>query len=99
PSALAPFSLHDALPISARRGFITLALDGLRQDQPALGLSTAGLLVWNHLRAIEYLLARPNLDRSRIALVSAGAGSYLAASVIALDRKSTRLNSSHGSNS
>jgi dienelactone hydrolase len=72
---------------AARSGFVALALNGARLDRPELGLSTAGVLTWNHLRAVEYLLTRADVDRARLGLLAWGAGATLAASVIALEER------------
>src|SRR5206468_2746472 len=55
---------------AAARGFVALMLDGTRLDRPALGLSTAGLLVRNQMRGVEYLQARREVDRTRIGILA-----------------------------
>jgi hypothetical protein len=72
------------LPL-AQRGFVVLMLDGLELERPELGLSTAGVLVWNHLRALDYLLARPDVAREQLGVFGYGPGADLSALLLAVD--------------
>src|SRR5262249_54996727 len=56
-------------------------------DRPEVGLSTAGLLAWNHLRGLAYLAARPRGSADRLGLFALGAGADLAVLLLALDER------------
>jgi dienelactone hydrolase len=71
----------------ARRGFVVLVYDPIGQGErlgdwrdhghlePLLvGLSQAGLMVWESIRAIDYLASRPEVDRERIGMTGASGG-------------------------
>jgi dienelactone hydrolase len=79
----------------ARRGYIVLSVDMLGLGErafmghdhamhlPAAGLSLAGLLAWDNVRALDYLAARPEVDASRLGATGTSGGGnqtlYLAA--------------------
>ena len=82
----------------ARAGFVTLtveprgfgrlgALDHLQIDAAArlVGRTWYGLLVQDGMRAIDYLLTRPEVDPARIGATGIGAGGALAMYTAALD--------------
>jgi dienelactone hydrolase len=71
----------------ARRGFVVLVYDPIGQGErlgswrdhghlePLLvGLSQAGLMVWESMRAIDYLARRPEVDPERVAMTGASGG-------------------------
>ncbi|MGH2356019.1 MAG: alpha/beta hydrolase family protein [Chloroflexota bacterium] len=79
----------------AQRGYVVLSMDTLGLGErafmghddamhlPAAGLSLAGLLAWDNIRALDYLAARPEVDPVRLGVTgSSGGGNqtlYLAA--------------------
>src|SRR5207244_12999346 len=94
PSWCYTVSLHDALPILGAFGGIVSLLVAALVASPLLAAGAARLLgPVARLLGIEARLAADNLARSpgRTGLVIAS----LAAGVALVDRKSTRLNSSH----
>jgi dienelactone hydrolase len=77
----------------ARHGYVCMAIDTIqlgeiegihhglysfnRWDWPARGYTPAGVEAWNALRAIDYLVARPEVDASRIGITGrSGGGAY-----------------------
>jgi len=84
----------------ARRGFVVLSLDALNWGERAgngyeaqqalasnllhLGLSCAGVMAWEDVRAAEYLAALPEVDAARVAAVGFSLGAFRAWQVAAL---------------
>ena len=84
----------------ARRGFVCLATDALNwsdrggggyEGQQALagnllhlGMSFAGVIAWEDLRAAEFLATRPEVDGGRVAAMGLSMGSFRAWQVAAL---------------
>ncbi|HHV63373.1 MAG TPA: prolyl oligopeptidase family serine peptidase [Firmicutes bacterium] len=71
----------------AKLGFVVFIYDPIGQgergcsfndhghrDLLLLGLSQAGLMVWESIRAIDYLLTRPEIDGNRIGMTGASGG-------------------------
>jgi dienelactone hydrolase len=81
----------------ARRGYVALVMDTIGHGERAFmghrppaahallyaGASLAGLQVWDNVRALDYLCARPDVDAARIGVTGASGGGnhtmYLAA--------------------
>jgi len=77
----------------ARHGYVCMAIDTIqlgeiegihhglyrfnRWDWPARGYTPAGVEAWNAVRAIDYLVARPEVDASKIGITGrSGGGAY-----------------------
>ena len=71
----------------ALRGFVVLVYDPIGQGErlsdwmehghlePLLvGVSQAGLMVWESMRALDYLLSRPDVDKARVGMTGASGG-------------------------
>ncbi|GAB4550387.1 MAG: alpha/beta hydrolase family protein [Anaerolineae bacterium] len=84
----------------ARRGFVVLVYDPIGQGErlgdwrdhghlePLLvGLSQAGLMVWESMRAIDYLVSRREVDSRRIGMTGASGGGLNTFYTSALDER------------
>lgn len=71
----------------AKLGFVAFVFDPIGQGERGasfvdhahlellpLGLTQEGLMVWEHMRAIDYLLTRPEVDGQRIGITGASGG-------------------------
>ena len=84
----------------ARLGFVVLVYDPIGQGErlgdwfdhghlePLLvGLSQAGLMVWESMRAIDYLISRPEVDPQRIGMTGASGGGLNTFYTSAVDKR------------
>lgn len=74
----------DALNWGARAGNGYEAQQALAANLLQLGLSPAGIMAWEDLRAAEFLAAQPEVDAGRIAAVGFSMGAFRAWQVAAL---------------
>ncbi|MGQ9793825.1 MAG: alpha/beta hydrolase family protein [Anaerolineae bacterium] len=84
----------------ALRGFVVLVYDPIGQGErlndwmehghlePLLvGVSQAGLMVWESMRALDYLLSRPDVDKARVGMTGASGGGLNTFYTSALDAR------------
>ena len=84
----------------ARLGFVVLVFDPIgqgergaifedhaRRDLLLLGLSQEGLMVWESMRAIDYLLTRPEVDGNQIGMTGASGGGLNTVYTCAVDER------------
>ncbi len=84
----------------ALRGFVALVYDPIGQGErlgdwmehghlePLLvGVSQAGFMVWESMRALDYLLSRPDVDKTRIGMTGASGGGLNTFYTSALDAR------------
>lgn len=84
----------------AQRGFVVLAMDPIGQGEREprfedhghlallpLGLAQEGLMAWEHMRAVDYLLTRPDVNGSRIGLTGASGGGLTTMFTTAIDER------------
>lgn len=83
----------------AKAGFVVLALgtvgygdryfqghlDGARL--PAVGMSLPGLILWDNIRALDYLCSRKEVDPSRIGVTGSSGGGNQAVYLAAIDER------------
>jgi hypothetical protein len=81
-------------------GFVVLVMDPIGQGERGarfedhghlallpLGLSQEGLMVWEHMRAIDYLLTRSDVDGARIGITGASGGGLTTMFTAAIDER------------
>lgn len=89
----------------ARRGYVTLAPDypnfgDYTFDPYAHGYASATMKgIWNHLRAVDVLVARPEVDRRRVGVIGHSLGGHNALFVAAFDPRLRAVVTSCGFNS
>jgi cephalosporin-C deacetylase-like acetyl esterase len=84
----------------AKLGFVVLIYDPLEQGERRIdwrchnhleaqlvGMSQAGLMVWESIRAIDYLQSLPEVDPQRIGMTGASGGGHNTMYVSALDKR------------
>jgi hypothetical protein len=84
----------------AQLGFVVLVMDPLGQGEREarfedhghlallpLGLAQEGLMVWEHMRAIDYLLTRADVDGARIGITGASGGGLTTMFTAAVDER------------
>ncbi|HZC32716.1 MAG TPA: prolyl oligopeptidase family serine peptidase [Candidatus Bathyarchaeia archaeon] len=81
-------------------GFVVLVMDPIGQGEREarfedhghlallpLGLTQEGLMVWEHMRAIDYLLTRPDVDGARMGITGASGGGLTTMFTAAVDER------------
>lgn len=83
----------------AKQGYVVLAVDGVgfgerhqtghrSQAMPYLvGQCVVGLEMWDNIRAVDYLLTRPEVDKGRIGVTGSSGGGLQSAYMIAVDER------------
>lgn len=84
----------------AQLGFVVLVMDPIGQGERAarfedhghlallpLGLAQEGLMTWEHMRAIDYLLTRSDVDGTRIGITGASGGGLTTMFTAAVDER------------
>src|SRR5262245_28085917 len=83
----------------ARRGYVVLSLDTLGLGEraftghdeamhlPAAGLSLAGLVAWDNVRALDYLAGRPEVDADRLGVTGTSGGGNQTLYLAAVDQR------------
>ena len=84
----------------AQLGFVVLVMDPIGQGEREarfedhghlallpLGLAQEGLMVWEHMRAIDYLLTRSDVDGARIGITGASGGGLTTMFTAAIDER------------
>ncbi|MCR4410804.1 MAG: acetylxylan esterase [Thermoguttaceae bacterium] len=69
----------------ARLGYVTFSSTQNHYEDLYIGVSHQTLMIWNNLRALDYLESRPDVDRSRIGVAGASGGGLQTQMVVALD--------------
>src|SRR5699024_11544147 len=95
PRVRPPLSLHDALPISATDAWATFCRAARSWGMPAGVLSDNGLCFSGKLRGFEVLFEANLRDGGVRPITGRARHPQTTGKVERLDRKSTRLNSSH----
>lgn len=69
----------------ARLGYVTFSSTQNHYEDLYIGVSHQTLMVWNNLRALDYLESLPQVDRSRIGVAGASGGGLQTEMVVGLD--------------
>jgi dienelactone hydrolase len=69
----------------AKLGYVALAPDSLHLYDYATGLTPLTAMTYQNLRALDYLLARPDVDRERLGVTGASGGAQQAMYLLAID--------------
>ena len=69
----------------ARMGYVVFSSTQNHYEDPALGISHQTLMIWNNIRALDYLTSLPEADAGRIGCAGASGGGLQAQMIVALD--------------
>lgn len=69
----------------ARLGYVTFSSTQNHYEDLYIGVSHQTLMIWNNLRALDYLESFPQVDKSRIGVAGASGGGLQAQMVVGLD--------------
>ena len=69
----------------ARLGYVTFSSTQNHFEDLYIGVSHQTLMIWNNLRALDYLESLPQVDRSRIGVAGASGGGLQTQMVVGLD--------------
>ncbi len=71
----------------ARQGYVVVVIDMLLVGRTLFlaGLTWAGIMFWDDLRTVDYLISRPEVDPHRIGCVGLSVGGFRSAHLAALD--------------
>jgi len=69
----------------ARLGYVTFSSTQNHYEDLYIGVSHQTLMIWNNLRALDYLESLPQVDRLRIGVAGASGGGLQAQMVVGLD--------------
>lgn len=58
----------------AMAGYVVLSVDSVHVRDCRIGLNPIGVMTWNNMRALDYLLSRPDVDPKKIGCVGASGG-------------------------
>lgn len=69
----------------ARAGYVVLVPDSVHVEDTATGVNAVGAMTWNNMRAIDYLVSRPDVDAKRIGITGASGGAQQTMYLMALE--------------
>jgi len=69
----------------ARLGYVTFSSTQNHYEDLYIGVSHQTLMIWNNLRALDYLESLPQVDKSRIGVAGASGGGLQTQMVVGLD--------------
>ncbi len=69
----------------AKKGYIALMTDNIHAGDLETGMTPIGLMTWQNLRALDYLLSRDDVDPARIGVTGASGGGQQTMYLMGLD--------------
>lgn len=69
----------------ARLGYVTFSSTQNHYEDPYVGVSHQTLMIWNNMRALDYLGSLPQVDKTRIGVAGASGGGLQTQMLVALD--------------
>ncbi|MHC4399637.1 MAG: alpha/beta hydrolase family protein [Planctomycetota bacterium] len=69
----------------ARLGYVTFSSTQNHYEDPCIGVSHQTLMVWNNMRALDYLESLAEVDAARIGVAGASGGGLQTEMIVALD--------------
>lgn len=69
----------------ARLGYVTFSSTQNHYEDLAVGVSHQTLMIWNNMRALDYLESLPQVDKTRMGVAGASGGGLQAQMLVALD--------------
>ena len=71
----------------ARLGYVTFSSTQNHYEDLCIGVSHQTLMIWNNIRALDYLETLPEVDKDRIGVAGASGGGLQTQMIVALDRR------------
>jgi dienelactone hydrolase len=69
----------------ARMGFVALSVESMHPEDLAIGMTPLSGMIWNDMRALDYLLRRTDVDAGRIGCTGASGGGQQTMMLMCLD--------------
>jgi len=71
--------------VLAKMGYVVFASTQDHYEDPALGISHQTLMIWNNMRALDYLESLPEVDKARIGCTACSGGGLQTQMLLAAD--------------
>ena len=73
--------------VLAKMGYVVFSSTQNHYEDPALGVSHQTLMIWNNIRALDYLQSLPEVDKARIGVTGCSGGGLQAQMLVAADER------------
>jgi len=73
--------------VLAKMGYVVFSSTQNHYEDPALGVSHQTLMIWNNIRALDFLQSLPQVDPGRIGCTGASGGGLQAQMIVAVDER------------
>jgi len=71
--------------VLAKMGYVVFSPSQSHYEDPAMGISNQTLMIWNNIRALDYLQTLPQVDGKRIGCAGASGGGLQTQMLVAVD--------------